>query len=121
MAKIYVVEDEPSLRMLYQAEITAMGHEVILKSNGRDAFKSLLVDHPDLIVLDIQMPEGDGMSFLTKTLDTRIGIPIIINTAYSHYKDDFMSSAAEAYVVKSSDLTELKSKINDILGKKAEA
>jgi DNA-binding response OmpR family regulator len=44
-------------------------------------------------------------------------IPIIINTAYSNYKDNFMSWAADAYIVKSSDLTELKNKIKELLKK----
>ncbi len=47
------------------------------------------------------------------------GIPIIINTAYSIYKDNFMSWVADAYIVKSSDLTELKNKIKELLTKEA--
>ncbi len=46
-------------------------------------------------------------------------IPIIINTAYCNYKDNFMSWAADAYIVKSSDLTELKNKIKELLTNKA--
>lgn len=117
MAKIYVIEDEPSLRLLYRTELEGMGHEVTCLSNGRDAISKMNLEQPDLIVLDIMMPEGDGMELLTRMLDHRMSIPVIINSAYSHYKNDFMSWAAEAYVVKSSDLSELKMEIHRVLDK----
>ncbi len=117
MAKIYVIEDEPSLRLLYRTELEGMGHEVTCLSNGREAMSKMKMDQPDLIVLDIMMPEGDGMELLTRMLDHRMAIPVIINSAYSHYKNDFMSWAAEAYVVKSSDLSELKMEIHRVLDK----
>jgi DNA-binding response OmpR family regulator len=117
MARIYVIEDEPSLRLLYRTELEGMGHEVTCLSNGREAMTKMNLEQPDLIVLDIMMPEGDGMEFLTRMLDHRMSIPVIINSAYSHYKNDFMSWAAEAYVVKSSDLSELKTEIHRVLDK----
>lgn len=117
MARIFVIEDEPSLRMLYRAELQGMGHEVVCWSNGREALQGLHKDAPDLIVLDIMMPEGDGMEFLTRMLDGRLSVPVIINSAYSHYKNEFISWAAEAYIVKSSDVSELKSQINRVLAK----
>jgi DNA-binding response OmpR family regulator len=64
------------------------------------------------------MPEGDGKEFLTRLLDSREDIPVIINTAYSHYKNDFICWAADAYVIKSSDLTELKSEIDSALSRR---
>lgn len=121
MARIFVIEDEPSLRLLYRTEIEGMGHEVTCLSNGREAMLRMNSEQPDLIVLDIMMPEGDGMEFLTRLLDHRMAIPVIINSAYSHYKNDFMSWAADAYVVKSSDLSELKSEIHKALDKNSMA
>ena len=50
-----------------------------------------------------------------KILSRNNTVPIILNTAYSSYQDNFMSWAADAYVVKSSDLTELKRAIKDVL------
>jgi len=121
MAKIFVVEDEQNLRLLYKSEIEEMGHQVLCYSNGRDAFKKIQEELPDLVVLDLMMPEGDGKEFLTRMLDNRMNIPVIINSAYSHYKNDFICWAAEAYVIKSSDLTELKNQINRALGQMNEA
>jgi DNA-binding response OmpR family regulator len=94
-----------------------MGYEVHCWSNGREAMRRLVSDPPDLVVLDIMMPEGDGMEFLTRMLDQRISVPVIINSAYSHYKNEFISWAADAYVVKSSDLAELKQHVQRILNR----
>ncbi|MBX7151283.1 response regulator [bacterium] len=118
MAKILIIEDEPNLQLLYKSEIESMGHEAICLSGGREAYQYVEHQQPDVIVLDIMMPHGDGKEFLTRLLDSRISIPVIINSAYSHYKNDFICWAAEAYVIKSSDLGELKEEIARILERK---
>jgi DNA-binding NtrC family response regulator len=115
MARIMIVEDEHNLRTLYQLEIEDMGHEVVPVSNGRQAIDSVHQHNPDLIVLDLQMPEGDGLDFLTWLMSNHLGIPVIIYSAYSHYKNDFMTWGAESYLIKSSDLTELKNEITKTL------
>jgi two-component SAPR family response regulator len=73
---------------------------------------------PDLIILDIRMPRMDGLEAIGKIIEINKDIPIIINSAYPTYKDDFMSWAADAYVVKSYDLDSLKITIRDVLEKK---
>jgi CheY-like chemotaxis protein len=70
---------------------------------------------PDLIILDIVMPVMDGMETLGRIVSKERKIPIILNTSYSGYQQDFMSWAADAYVTKSHDLTELKKKIRELL------
>ena len=67
--------------------------------------------------MDINMPKMSGIESIGKILSEHKKIPIIINTAYSSYKDDFMSWSADAYIIKSSDLKELKDKIKELLGK----
>jgi len=62
-------------------------------------------------VLDIAMPGMNGVETMAKMLDMDRQLPIILHTAYPSYKDDFMTWAAEAYVIKSSDLSELKEQI----------
>lgn len=70
---------------------------------------------PDLIIMDITMPKMNGIEAMGKILSEHKKIPVIINTAYTSYKDDFMSWSANAYVVKSSDLKELKDKIKELI------
>ena len=91
------------------------GHEVSLASSGPEALDYLKAKRPDLIILDISMPGMDGIEALGKILAKDKTMPVILNTAYSTYKDNFMTWSADAYVVKSGDLTELKAKIKDVL------
>ncbi len=116
--KILVVEDEEGLRLLYEEELKAEGYEVLTAQNGREAVQQLEEKKPDLIVLDIVMPVMDGMEALGRIVGKDRKIPVILNTSYPGYRDDFMSWAADAYVTKSIDLTELKNKVRDLLEKK---
>jgi CheY-like chemotaxis protein len=113
--KILVVEDEESLRLLYEEELTAEGYEILTAGNGREAIEQFETGNPDLILLDIVMPVMDGMEALGRIVGKERKIPIILNTSYSGYQQDFMSWAADAYVTKSDDLTELKKKIRELL------
>jgi len=115
--KILIVEDEESLRLFYEEELKAEGYEILSAGNGREAIQQLETTNPDLIILDIVMPVMDGMEALGRILRKGRKIPIILNTSYSAYREDFMSWAADAYVTKSSDLTELKKKIQELLEK----
>ena len=115
MSKLLVVDDDKNLSILYEQELTDEGHEVTLASSAPQALDYLKTHHPDLIVLDISMPGMDGIEALGKILAKDKSMPVILNTAYSTYKDNFMTWSADAYVVKSGDLTELKAKIKEVL------
>lgn len=117
-AKILVVEDDEALSFLYSEELREEGYEPILAKNGKEAIRKLKKMKPDLIVLDIVMPVMDGMEALGKIISRYKDIPIILYSSYPHYQQDFMSWAADAYLIKSSDLTELKKTIRDLLEKK---
>jgi len=116
--KILVVEDEESLRLLYEEELAAEGYEIITAGNGKEAIRQLQEGKPDLVVLDIVMPVMDGIETLGRILGKERKVPIVLNTSYPGYREDFMSWAADAYITKSSDLTELKNKVRDLLEKK---
>ena len=116
MARILVVEDEDNQRLLYRRELEDEGYEVVEASGGRQAIALIEKGlRPDLVILDISMPDMDGIETLGKILSRDNSIPVILNTAYSTYKDNFMTWSADAYVVKSSDLTELKQKVVEVL------
>jgi len=118
MSKILIVEDDKHQRILYKRELEDEGYEVELASDGEEAVRKIEKEHFDLVILDIRMPKMDGMEALAKILDKRRDILSIIHTAYSSYKNSFMSWAADAYIVKSSDLEELKCAVKELLGKK---
>ena len=118
MAKILIVDDEEHIRLLYKQELAEEGYEVTLATNGKECLEIIDAENPDLIILDVRMPVMDGIETLGRIINKRKDIPVILNTAYSSYKDDFMTWAAEAYVVKSYDLSELKIKIKEIINRK---
>ncbi|MCX5899816.1 MAG: response regulator [Proteobacteria bacterium] len=116
--KILIVDDEENIRFLYEQELLDEGYEIILARDGKECLEMVKQQAPDLIILDIRMPRMDGLEAIGKIIEINKDIPIIINSAYSTYKDDFMSWAADAYVVKSYDLDSLKITIRDVLEKK---
>jgi len=119
MITVLVVEDDKNQRLLYEQELKLEGYEVVTASDGKDALGKIQEQLPDLIIMDINMPKMDGIETMGKILGKNRDIPVIINTAYSNYKDNFMSWAADAYIVKSSDLSELKNTVKEVLAKKA--
>lgn len=118
MEKILCVDDDLNLLLLYQEELSEEGYEVVVARNGKETLAKYDQESPDLVVLDIRMPVMDGLETLNDLLGRNRQIPVILNTAYSMYRDNFMTWGAEAYVLKSSDLTELKEKIREALRKR---
>jgi len=117
MKTILVVDDDEAIRTLLQEELEEEGYKVLIATNARDALKMVASEALDLVILDIRMPGMDGLEALPRILGIKEGLPVIMNTAYSQYQDSFMSWAADAYVVKSSDLTELKEKIKELVNR----
>jgi DNA-binding response OmpR family regulator len=118
MEKVLCVDNAPSLLSLYQLELSDEGYEVILARDGEEGLMKIDEESPDLVVLDICMSVKDGIETLSAMLTQKRQIPVILNTAYPQYQDNFMTWGAEAYVLKSSDLTELKQKIRETLDKR---
>ena len=115
MPKILIVDDEKSLRTLYQRELEREGYQVLCASTAREGLDLIESERPDVLVLDIRMPGMDGLEALARTLDQHPQLPVILNTAYSTYKDDFLSWGADAYLVKSADLTELLATVRSLV------
>lgn len=111
MAKILIVDDEEGIRMLYSMELRDDGYEVITLPDGRELLEVVDREQPDCIVLDIKMREYDGLDLLQQIRQKHYDLPVILNSAYSSFKVDLKAVAADYYVVKSSDLTELKDKL----------
>ncbi len=119
MSTILLVEANKNQRLLYEQELGLEGYEIVTAIDGKEALEKVQERQPDLIIMDIIMPKMDGIEAMDRIVSKHKGIPIIINTAYDSYKDKFMSWLADAYIVKSSDLTELKNKIKELLTREA--
>lgn len=115
MKKILVVDDEPDILRLYSNELEDEGYHVRLASNGEEAEKIVNSESVDLVVLDIKMQKKDGLATLSQLKRIKKDLPVVLNSAYPTYKSDFQSWLADFYVVKSSNLSELKRKISQLL------
>ncbi|OHB84005.1 MAG: two-component system response regulator [Planctomycetes bacterium RIFCSPHIGHO2_02_FULL_38_41] len=117
MKRILLVEDDKNQLLLYKQELTLEGYNIITARDGIEAVDRVKEEKPDLIIMDINMPKMNGIESLGKILSEQKNIPVIIHTAYSSYKDNFMAWSADAYIIKSSDISELKNKIKELLTK----
>ena len=115
MKTLLVVEDEKNLRKLYQQNLTEEGYNVLVAENGKEAIETIKKTKIDLAILDIKMEEMNGIDALRKIMEIDKSIKIILNSAYSTYKSDFTTWSADAYLIKSSNLDELKSKVKELL------
>ena len=115
MTTILIVEDAANQCLLYREELRREGYDVLTASDGREALSMVELSRPDLVVMDISMPGMDGIESMSRMLAKDHKLPIILNTAYATYKDNFRAWSADAYVVKSSDLSELKGAIARVL------
>ena len=113
--KIMVIDDEPHICDLIETELEDEGYVVVTVTDSQKALEMIRHESPDLISLDIRMPGMDGLEVLSKIREIDMQIPIVVLTAYSSYKQDFSVWGADAYIVKSMDLTEYKQKIAEIL------
>ncbi|MBN1842835.1 MAG: response regulator [Deltaproteobacteria bacterium] len=111
MKKILIVDDEEVIRILYTEELEEEGYEVVTTGSGHGLIEVIEVEKPDLVVLDIKMAEHDGLDLLQDIRKDFYNIPVVLCSAYSSFKGDLKSIAADYYVVKSADLSELKQKI----------
>jgi DNA-binding response OmpR family regulator len=115
MAKVLIVDDEKHIRLLYSEELKEEGYDVAVAADGTDILERIGKERPDVVVLDIKMVSSNGLDVLQEIRNTFYNLPVILCSAYGSYKVDVKSIAADAYVVKSSDLTELKNKIAQVL------
>ncbi len=111
MDKILIVDDEKPIRILYEDELTEEGYRVFTLGDGSKLLEIIEQTSPDLVVLDIKLGEYNGLDLLQEIRNTNYDMPVILSTAYSRFRYDQRSISADYYVVKRSDLKELKTKI----------
>jgi two-component system, response regulator, stage 0 sporulation protein F len=119
MPSLLIVEDDASLRKLYETEFAEEGYAVMSVSSGEEALERLRVSPPEALVLDIRLGGMDGLDVLRRVLLDRPGVAVVLNSAYPSYKQSFASWSADGYVVKSSDLSELKNTVAGALARRA--
>jgi len=111
MEKILFVDDEESIRILYSEELAEEGYEVISCEDVSKLMELIEQCQPDLVLMDIRLGDHDGLDLLQDIRNVHDDLPVILCTAYPSFRHDLKAIAANDYVVKSSSLEELKSRI----------
>ncbi|MGE4420804.1 MAG: response regulator [Pseudodesulfovibrio sp.] len=116
--KILVVDDEKHIRMLYREELEADDYVVATSDGEEDILDVIARENPTIVILDIKLGVNrSGLDLLQEIRTKDQQIPVILSTAYDSFQHDLKSIAADYYVVKSVDLTELKDKVRMALNK----
>ncbi|HEV8681859.1 MAG TPA: response regulator [Actinomycetota bacterium] len=102
--RILVIDDEPDVLLLCRVNLEYEGHEVLEASSGEEGIRLAVVHRPDLIILDVMLPEKDGFSVLRRLREHNeiVEVPVIFLTAKAQDDDQirgFLAGAAE-YVTK---------------------
>ncbi len=123
MKRILVVEDEPHICSFLKRGLTFKGFEVAVTTTGEQALKVLQDDTPDLVVLDIMLPDIDGFEVCRRLrMDGYTTLPVLMLTA----KDDLsakitgLDSGADDYITKPFDFEELLARIRAALRRVAD-
>ena len=117
--KILIVEDDPDLVYVLQRLVGLLGHDTLVAKTGKEAVKTATSKLPDLIILDIMIPELDGFEVsrhIRGNQETQ-GIPIIAVTALTAYKDKqkCFQSGCNEYIPKPLIPTKLASTVEKLL------
>jgi DNA-binding response OmpR family regulator len=114
--KILVVDDEPTLLSTLALNLRATGYEVVTASDGASALEAARVESPDLIILDLMMPELDGLT-VCRTLRQVSDTPILVLTARTGELDKIvgLEAGADDYMTKPFSLGELQARLRALL------
>ena len=118
MPTVLLVDDEQSIRAFYAEVLTEAGYEVMTAGTCRQALKLMNAEPPAAVILDIRMDDCDGLDLLQEIRLAHPTVHIILNTAYDSFRGDLKAIAADEYVVKSHDLSELTTKLAEVIQKK---
>lgn len=119
-ATLLVVDDEPQIRRVLRSTLSAQGYTIAEAGDGQDALEKLSRVHPDLILLDMNMPVLDGLE-TCREIRTGSDVPIIMLTVRSAEKDKVraLDAGADDYVVKPFGMEELLARIRAALRRTA--
>lgn len=115
MNKILVVDDDRGVQMLYADELTDEGYDVVTSGDGSHLVELIKEERPDLVVMDMKLGEYDGVDLLQNIRNAFDQLPVILCTAYPSAAHHLKTVGADGYVLKSSDLSELKLRIGQAL------
>ena len=118
MAKILIVDDAEFLRVRLNKMLDTEGHEVFQAGNGNEAVSSYKEIHPDVVLMDVTMPEMDGLAALKEIIGFDARAPVIMLTALGQESVvlEAVKSGARDFIVKPFEQDRVMKAINKLLG-----
>ena len=117
MAKILVIDDEQGIRNLLDTLLRRKGYDVVLADSGRTGLELFRREHPDIVVLDLKMPEMDGLAVLRQIrgLDPRKPVIILTGAGTAEAEQQMRALGATEYVEKEFSLHRLGDSLKRLL------
>jgi CheY-like chemotaxis protein len=119
MARVLVIDDDDSLLQVMGLMVKRAGHEVTTRNNVRAGLETAFAEQPDLVIVDVMMPELNGYQVcrVLRTNPRTKHIPLMVLTAlYGHeFEQDAISSGADAYVTKPVTMEILREEVAKLL------
>ncbi len=111
--RVLFIEDEPALRISYERFFRPR-YAMAFASSGAEAMARFAEELPDVVVLDMRLPDTDGVELLRRIRETHPDVPVIITTAYVSVEPQLrvLDLAHSAYLIKPFDLDELGAAID---------
>ena len=115
--RVLIVDDDRSVRDALRRALTLGGYDVEAAADGREALSRLAIASPDAVVLDVGMPEVDGLEVCRRVRGSGDRVPILMLTARDAVSDriDGLDAGADDYLVKPFDVGELKARLRALL------
>ena len=117
MAKILVIDEEPHVRALLDVRLRHHGYDVPFADSGVRGLELYRQEHPDVIVLDLRMPELDGVTVLKEIRSVDLKQPVIILTGDTtpETEREVHALGVSEFIIKGSSMTRLVDTLNSIL------
>ncbi|HZE76430.1 MAG TPA: response regulator [Gemmatimonadales bacterium] len=114
--RVLIVEDEPALRLSYERHFHPR-YDLVFASTGAEALTKLAEEPPDVAVLDMRLPDTDGIELLRRIRETHPKLPVIITTAYMSIEPQLkvLDLPHSGYILKPFRLDELGARIDAVL------
>jgi two-component system OmpR family response regulator len=122
-ARLLVVDDEATILELLSGSLRFAGYEVVTAASGTEAVRVAAVSRPDLVLLDVMMPGGNGFEVVRRVRDADPGVPVIFLTAKDEVSDRVtgFELGADDYVTKPFSLEEVLARIKAVLKRTRQA
>ena len=123
MERILIVEDEPAILMALEDDLTLEGYEILTARDGRSGLHRAKEDGPDLIILDVMLPEMDGFEVCRRLRGAGVQTPILMLTAKAQEVDKVLGLelGADDYVTKPFSPREVQARVKALLRRSRQA